>query len=426
MVKSALHFATLEQGDGQPLHVDNHIDAKGNTLLHVVSEPALALRLLRHCDSDANASNDKRFTPLMVASKYGRIDMIRVLFGDRRVDVAAKELRGMTAVELAKDDEVRNSIDDMVLVSNVPAADGRVTAVVRSFFVEDASIRLIIKSATRNDNGMIGITTCRRSLTDFENLASWLSAEHPASWLPSIFNFRTPFQIAGRPSKAALQDIQVRLDRFLKIMLAHSTFSTHELLWEFILFPEVRPDMMEERSQKKAETRTEKIKEEYEPVDDVRDVESFVGHARDALRGVNHSTKSIMRRVSNIRNSTSDFSTAFTLSTTALLTLPFLPPSHITALTRFASTYHPSESDPYKTFHADISAISSTNLAILSSLSRPHTLISQIRSATDNLNKHNLSLRRSDRWPLGLLDETRKGIHADAEKKVERSREELR
>ena len=311
MVKSALHFATLEQGDGQPLHVDNHIDAKGNTLLHVVSEPALALRLLRHCDSDVNASNDKRFTPLMVASKYGRIDMIRVLFGDRRVDVAAKELRGMTAVELAKDDEVRNSIDDMVLVSNVPAPDGRVTAVVRSFFVEDASIRLIIKSATRNDNGMIGITTCRRSLTDFENLANWLSAEHPASWLPSIFNFRSPFQIAGRPSKAALQDIQVRLDRFLKIMLAHSTFSTHELLWEFILFPEVQPDMMEERSRKKAGTRAEKIKEEYEPVDDVRDVESFVGHARDALRGVNHSTKSIMRRVSNIRNSTSGPSLTF-------------------------------------------------------------------------------------------------------------------
>ncbi|KAL9598577.1 MAG: hypothetical protein Q9219_004408 [cf. Caloplaca sp. 3 TL-2023] len=302
MVSGALHFATIEQGDGQPLHLDNHVDAKGNTLLHVVHEPSLALRLLRHCDSDANATNDKRFTPLMVASKYGRIDMIRVLFGDRRVDVQAKELRGMTAVELAKDDEVRNRIDDMVLVSNVPAPDGRVTAVVRSFFVEDASIRLIIKSAVRNDKGMIGITTCRRSLADFENLVNWLAQEHPASWLPSIFNFRSPFLISVRPSKAALQDIQVRLDRFLKIMLAHSTFATHELLWEFVLFPEIQPEMMEERSRKKAEVRAENIKEQYEPVDDVHDVESFVGHAREALRGVNHSTKSVMRRIANIRN----------------------------------------------------------------------------------------------------------------------------
>ena len=301
MVNDALQFATLEQDDGQPLHMDDHVDAKGNTLLHVVSEPSLAVRVLRHCDSDANAANDKRFTPLMVASKYGRVDLVRALFGDKRVDVSAKELRGMTAVELAKDDEVRNRIDDMVLVSNIPAADGRVTAVVRSFFVEDATIRLIIKSAVRNDNGMIGVTTCRRSLTDFENLAKWLSVEHPASWLPSIFDLRSPFQIASRPSRVALQDIQVRLDKFLKIMLAHSTFSTHELLWEFILFPEIQPEMMAERSRKKAAIRIDKVKEEYEPIEDVKDVETFVEHARESIRGVNHSTRSVVRRVSTLQ-----------------------------------------------------------------------------------------------------------------------------
>ena len=302
MVNDALHYATLEQDDDQPLHTDDHVDAKGNTLLHVVSDPSLAVHVLRHCDSDANAANDKRFTPLMVASKYGRVDMVRAFFGDKRVDISAKELRGMTAVELAKDDEVRNRIDDMVLVSNIPAADGRVTAVVRSFFVEDATIRLIIKSAVRNDNGMIGVTTCRRSLTDFENLAKWLSVEHPASWLPSIFGLRSPFQIPSRPSRAALQDIQVKLDRFLKIMLAHSTFSTHELLWEFILFPEIQPEMMAERSRKKAAIRAENVKEEYEPIVDVRDVETFVEHARESIRGVNHSTKSVIRRVTNLQS----------------------------------------------------------------------------------------------------------------------------
>ena len=303
MVNDALHFATIQQGDDQPLHLDYHVDGKGNTILHVINSPSIAMRILRHCDSNANASNDKKFTPLMVASKYGRTDMVRAFFGDQRVDVAARELRGMTAVELAKDDDVRNRIDDMVLVSNVPSADGRVTSVVRSFFVEDASIRLIIKSAVRNDNGMIGVTTCRRSLEDFENLAKWLSLEHPASWLPSIFNFRSPFQLPSRPSRAALQDIQVRLDRFLKIMLSHSTFSTHELLWEFILFPEIQPEMMAERSRKKAEIRAENIRDEYEPIDDVKDVESFVGYARETLRPVNHSTKSVLRRVTHIQNS---------------------------------------------------------------------------------------------------------------------------
>lgn len=426
MVNDALHFATIHQGDGLPLHLDYHVDGKGNTILHVINSPSIAMRILRHCDSDANAANDKRFTPLMVASKYGRTDMVRAFFGDQRVDVGAKELRGMTAVELAKDDEVRNRIDDMVLVSNVPAADGRVTSVVRSFFVEDASIRLIIKSAVRNDNGMIGVTTCRRSLADFENLAKWLSLEHPASWLPSIFNFRSPFQIPSKPSRAALQDIQVRLDRFLKIMLSHSTFSTHELLWEFILFPEIQPDMMAERSRKKAEIRSENIREEYEPIDDVKDVESFVGYARETLRPVNHSTKTVLRRVTNIYNTSIDFSTALELGVESLRTFNFLPQSHIEAFTRYAACSHVPESDPYKLFHQDFNAIFSTIMAILSSLSRPHSLITSLNNIQKAIDRHSSSLRRSDRWPLGLLDETRKGIHAEAQEKAQKSREDLR
>ena len=322
MVNDALQFATYDQNDDRPLHLDDHVDAKGNTLLHAVNDPALAVRILTHCDSDANATNDKQFTPLMVASKYGRMDMVRALFGDKRVDALIKESRGMTAVELAKDDEIRNRIDDMVLVSNIPAADGRVTAVVRSFFVEDASIRFIIKSAVRNDNGTISVTTCRRSLADFENLAKWLSMEHPASWLASIFDFRSPFQIPPRPSRATLMDVQVRLDRFLKIMLAHSTYSTHELLWEFILFPEIQPDMMAERSRKKAELRNENIRDEYEPVEDVREVSTFAEHARDSIRGIDHSTKSVIRRVNGIRTGLSSTSSpcSIELSDTHLIT----------------------------------------------------------------------------------------------------------
>ena len=318
MVNHALQCATDEQGDNMKLHLDNHIDGKGNSLLHVVNDPYLALRIMQHCDADPNAPNDKRFTPLMVASKFGRFDMVRAMFLDKRVDIQAKEHRGMTAVELAKDDEVRNRIDDMVLVSNSPGSDGRVTAVVRSFFVEDATIRLIIKSATRSGDGMIGVTTCRRSLAEFENLAKWLSIEHPASWLPSISNFRSPFIIASRPSRAVLHDIQVRLNNFLRIMLAHSTFSTHELLWEFILVPEIQPEMMAERSMKKADIRAEKVKEEYEPVEDVRDVESFVGHARETIRGVNRSTKSVIRQVNSIRNASGGSSHPFHLENTPL------------------------------------------------------------------------------------------------------------
>lgn len=73
-----------------------------------------------------------------------------------------------------------------------------------------------------------------------------------------------------------------------------------------------------------------------------------------------------------------------------------------------------------------MTAISSTILAILSSLARPDSLISSLKSIRKAIDRHDSSLRRSDRWPLGLLDETRKGIHAEAREKAEKSREELR
>lgn len=110
MVGSAIKQAQSSQGDGCKLHLDEHVDSKGNTLLHIAGDPAV-LRTLLRCDSDVNAVNDRGFTALMVASKYGRVEMVRTFFADPRVDLMAKELRGLTAVELAKDDDVRNRID---------------------------------------------------------------------------------------------------------------------------------------------------------------------------------------------------------------------------------------------------------------------------------------------------------------------------
>ncbi|KAF4633938.1 hypothetical protein G7Y89_g4176 [Cudoniella acicularis] len=424
MVENALLAATNSQGDGQPLHLDDHIDSKGNTLLHIVNDPQIALRILLHCDSDVNATNDKKFTALMVASKYGRLEMVRVLFGDPRVDLFAKELRGLTAVELAKDDDVRNRIDDLILFSSQPAADGRITAVVRSFFVEDATIRLVVKSGAPSTAQSFTVTTCRRSLADFEHLAKLLALENPASWLPSISGLRSPFQFPSKPSRAVLKDIQVRLDAFLKILLAHSTFCTHEMLWEFFLVPDIQSEMMEERSKLKAETRVEKVREEYEPIEDIRDVEQFIDYARDTVRSVNYSTKSVARRANMLRTVTADFYQAAGLASRAISTLEFLPSSHISALEAYVQTLAPTSSSPYTNFHSTILSIHSTIIAMLLSLSRPTSLIASINTSRKAIERSNNSLSRSTRWPLGLLDETRQRFNEEKEEKVRKTQEE--
>jgi hypothetical protein len=439
MVEAGLVAATSYQGDGQPLHLDDHVDAKGNTLLHIVNDPQIAMRILLHCDSDVNATNDKKFTALMVASKYGRLDMVRVLFGDPRVDLFAKELRGLTAVELAKDDDVRNRIDDLILFSGQPGPDRRITAVVRSFFVEDATIRLVVKSGAPSNNQSFTVTTCRRSLTDFEHLAKLLGLENPASWLPTISGMRSPFQLPSKPSRAVLRDIQIRLDAFLKILLAHSTFSTHEMLWEFFLVPDIQADMMEQRSKLKAEARIETVREEYEPVEDIRDVEQFIDHARETVRSVNYSTKSVARRANMVRAASVgkkvlyhaptfltliDFYDACDLASRALSTMSSLPTTHASALHAFIHTLAPSSSSPYATFHSTILSIHSTVIAMLLALSRPTSLISSINTSRKAIERNYNSLSRSTRWPLGLLDETRQRLNEEKEDKVRRTREE--
>ncbi|KAF4344132.1 VPS9 domain protein [Fusarium beomiforme] len=423
MVEAGLAAAAVAQHDGLPLHIDEHVDNKGNTLLHIVSNASLAMNILQYCDVDVNATNDKRFTALMVASKYGRYDMVRTLFADPRVDVGAKEIRGLTAVELAKDDDVRNKIDDLALFSMPPGPDARITGVVRAFFVEDATVRLVLKSAAPTDHDSYTVTTSRRSLSDFEHLPNLLALENPASWIPSLTDVRSPFQIPSKPSRAILRDMQARADWFLKIMLMHPTFATHEMLWEFFLVPELQLDMMEQRTLLKTEARAEKVRDEYEPVEDVREVEQFVNHAREMIRSVNYSTKSATRRANNLGLVAADMYDSSVLLHRAVSTLQFLPPTYIDAFETYVRAIVPTQSNAQANLHSSFLALQSTVQALLASLSRPPSIISQMRAAKREADRNFNSLNRS-RWPLGLLDDTRQRLYDEKEERARKSREE--
>ncbi|KAL2146865.1 hypothetical protein VTI28DRAFT_1968 [Corynascus sepedonium] len=429
MVKEALDAATRSQGDGQPLHLDDHVDIKGNTLLHIVNDAHLALRILQKCDVDVNATNEKQFTPLMLASKYGRFDMVRTLFGDPRVDIGARELRGLTAVELAKDDEVRNKIDDLTLFSQMPSMDSRTTGVVRAYFVEDASVRFVVKSGAPVDKQSFAITTCRRSLNDFEHLAKLLQMENPASWLPSLADLRSPIQIPSKPSRAVLKDLQTKMDWFLRVLLQHPTFATHEMLWEFFLVPDLQLDMMAERSKLKADALMEKVHDEFEPVEDLREVAQFIDHARDMVRSVHFSTRSVARRANVVGNVATDLHEASGLVSRALSTLTFLPDSHITAFATYFRALTPSHSSPNGGFLAAFLTLYNNVESVLKALARPPQTISRIQAVRREAERSHSSAARSasSRWPLGglmslpVLDDARQRAAEEREEQARRS-----
>lgn len=446
MVQLALTAAQRSQGPFTALQLDDHVDGKGNTLLHIVGDPEITTRLLQESDCDPNATNDKKFTPLMMASKYGRIEQVRILFLDPRVDVHVKEARGLTAVELAKDDEVRNRIDDLILLSHPPSTSGepsgRVTTVVRSFFVEDATVRFILKSgapqspiesmaSSRPGSTTYTVTTCRRSFTDFENLAKWLSVEHPASYVPSLSDFRNPFQIHSKPSRSVLHDLQEKLDRFLKTLLTHPTFSTHEMLWEFFLVPELQPEMMADRSRSKATVLSETIADEFSPItlDGMRDTEQFVSHAQEMVRGVHANTRNLIRRGHTLQNSASDLADSVSLCASILSTLQeptnALPLSHIEAFTRYAACLSTSRSDssPLLQYLSALTAVDNTTAAILLSLSRPLSIMSDLTSTNRAISRSRSSLISSSlprKFNINLpgFEESRQKSVRDLEQKV--------
>jgi ankyrin repeat protein len=385
-ITAAVRADLNHSGDGI-LHLDEHVDKKGSTLLHVVNDQRLVRRLLYHCDSDPNACNDKHFTPLMLASKFSRTDLVRIFFGDDRVDLQARDFRGLTAIELAKDDEVRNRIDDMSLLLVMPAGVHQKTTIVRSFFVEDGSIRLVIKSGSRNANNTITVTTCRRSLLDFENLAQWLALEHPASWVPSVFNARSPFQIPSKPSRQMLRDLQLRLDLFMSALFNHATFATHEMLWEFVLVPDIDPAMLADRAHRKAQLRLENLRDgEFPPLlhqDEIRAFELFVQHARQQILAAHSATRSVFRGVASSRAILADIAEAHHLNAAeARRGLgAFLPDAYLQALSRFAKAYSQIEASPTTTWmYALLGTLSATS-ALLQQCTRPGTIFRALRFA---------------------------------------------
>ncbi|KAK2742553.1 hypothetical protein FQN57_005179 [Myotisia sp. PD_48] len=444
MVNQALSIAQKIQGDGRPLRLDDHVDAKGNTLLHVVSDPGLLYRILNECDGDPNAVNDKKFTPLMMASKYGRLDLVRTLFSDPQVDVHIRESRGFTAVELAKDDEVRNKIDDLVLFSNPPSssldATRRITTVVRSIFVEDFGIRFIVKSgaptltdiplaSNPTEGTMYTITTCRRSIADFESLARLLRIEHPASYIPRLPLFRSPFQVPSKPSRSVLHSTQERLDRFLKILLSHPTFATHELLWEFFLVPEMQTKLIEQRSERKAAALTESIMDDFEPVtpEAIHDIQQILSHAEDAVLPLSETTDNLINSGYKLQNATADFADALRLCTSAISSLKAptnaLPISHIQAFHRFAAAFSASSTDssPLAHYLATLVSSFSTTTAMIEAISRPSDLIYALNSAKRDLVRSRSAMASSSlprKFNFSVLEESRLRSLREQESKI--------
>ena len=108
----------------------------------------------------------------------------------------------------------------------------------------------------------------------------------------------------------------------------------------------------------------------------------------------------------------------------AVSTIQFLPTTYVEAFETYVRGIAPTQSSAQAQFHSSLMAIQSTIQAMLTSLSRPGTIISRIQEARREADRNSGSTSRSSRWPLGLLDDTRQRQQEEREGRARKSREE--
>ncbi|KAK9454567.1 hypothetical protein V1511DRAFT_511920 [Dipodascopsis uninucleata] len=411
LVKLGIEAATRNQPGGGNLRFLDHIDYKGNTLLHIMKDIQSLEFIINICDIDLNRVNDKGLTSLMVNSKFARIAAIETLARHPNVDVERRNFRGLNAAELAKDETTRSRIEDITLFRKPPIQDGRVTSVLRAFFADD-NVHFIIKSGIPPATSTI--SSVRRTYSDFTFLAKWLSFELPSSWIPLLSIPRNPFAVPSRPSRAVIRDVQFKLDLFLRTLLLHPTFSTHELLWEFFLVPDFSRELSSERSKHKAESRKDTLAEEFPPLENTDEALMFFNHALREMGHLESTFLDVLKTAHRKQYKRLDFAEAMLGFHGILKSVDFILPPYVEALRELANLYQVSDSCD-ENFVQELRAAFSNIRAVVSSLNRPSSLMDELNNQINQRNKYQASLNRaSTRLPLGLLDDTRSRYAHDA------------
>lgn len=363
-----------------------HTDAKGNTLLHTVSDEKVLSTLLNHPDVlvNVNQPNKRGMTALMAHAKYARLKAIEVLCKDPRIDFAPTDNKGMNVFDIARDRRTADFLDEcyMSLQPNLGETD-KYCEILRSV-IADGELCFVIK--TRQDGKLSAV---RRPYSDFVFLQKWLAHEQPLSWFPALMTPTNPFAIPHRPSREILHAMHLRLNLFLRTLLLHPTFSNHELLWEWLLVQDISHTHLAERTTKKLENKKEKDLEEYiilgEP--EMDEIEGFVSHALQQVDLMRKATMNLHQASVKLCNAHRDYCKSWMLMKETVDELKEIPGTSpreniianlSSAMVTLGDTFRINNSSPF-VFSCYIESLQNMADATTLALAHPLAQISHLR-----------------------------------------------
>ncbi|KAG2179984.1 hypothetical protein INT43_003771, partial [Umbelopsis isabellina] len=202
-------------------------------------------------------------TPLHIsAMKSGGYALVKLLL-DNNANLDIYNNKGQRPVYVAKDQRIIDLLDDTALFRKPIGKDfDRQCAITRAEIGRDAKVTYIIKCGTLDDRHTVA--TVRRSFDDFRFVRQQILFELPETFIPTLTDILNPESFNLHPPPIVFLDRATQaLNAFLGCLFENHTLKIHELVWEFVMVPDLQRDVIRRRSSAKRDLLIESINDEY-------------------------------------------------------------------------------------------------------------------------------------------------------------------
>ncbi|KAI9286257.1 hypothetical protein BC943DRAFT_359426 [Umbelopsis sp. AD052] len=361
----------------------------------------LRMLLERSCVEQLNCRDNDGNTALHIAAmRSGGCPLVELLL-EKNASLDIYNKLGQRPVYVAKDSETINLLDDITLFRKPVGKDFDRQCTITRAEVQEAKIMYIIKCGTHGDRQ--SIVTVRRSLEDFRFIRQQISFELPETFMPTLSDILNPeaFDLKPPPLKF-LETATQTLNRFLKSLFQNNTLKIHELIWEFVMVPDLQRDIIRRRSSAKRDLLLDSIADEYSS--NLENLESenhffvFTKNTMQPLKDAFYRVSWCMKRLQSYldaelahvgqeiaRKQAFQFSSKWPC---------------VAFLTGSSSPDGQYETDTMKTFEflQIIQGAAALAEGVLLGVQRPLNLIETIQESIDEMEKQKASLQRAVSW----------------------------
>ncbi|KAF9155711.1 hypothetical protein BG015_008845 [Linnemannia schmuckeri] len=384
-----------------PIDLQSVIDGSTPLQLACQSNSASVVEFLLQSGANPELRDWSNESPADMTSDSAILDMLdnAMLFWESRQGDGTVTVKAST-------DTIQKDVISSSEKTSSKTARKRLIRVVRGAVEKDGKIRYIVKSGSTADRSTI--VTMPRSLDDFRFLRENLLVEGPDACIPSLEGFFSPFLLSpSRPSKTVLAISARRLDMFLNYLSDHPVLANHELVWEFMLMPELQREVISERSQCKQENSIDSIFDNYPPVvENLEHEETYFKFLNEEIVKLEKAVHDVWVCSRKLNRSAQDVPQELDLLSTMLDRADQInfdnKEEYVQALKSIAATQttmYTSDIESLGNLFEDFSFVIE---GTLKALQHPQEIINSIRQLRASAVKAEQSMRRSDMWWSGL------------------------